>query len=171
MKKTLFLLCAFLLLVSSVSAVFAQTDSTELIDNGDGTYSLENGIFLREYDGYSEDAQLYLSALDACFTAIADYSPLLDAYIEEEKSFDDDQWNTIYSEIKYMSGKACSYVMYNDAPDDLSEHAYEIFYAAYHLMIANDLMLDAIQNSDANEAAIASYYYELADNTLGWWTE
>lgn len=171
MKKTLFFLFSFVLMLSSASAVFAQADSTDLIDNGDGTYSLESGIFLREYDEYSEDAQVYLSALDACFTAIADYSPLIDAYVEGEKSFDDDQWNTICSEIKYMSGKACSYVMHNDTPSDLSEHAYEIFYAAYHLMIANDLMLDAIQNDDANEAALASYYYELADNTLNWWTE
>ena len=78
-------------------------------------------------------------------------------------------WNTIFSEVKYMSGKACSYVMSNETPDDLSEHSFEIFYSAYHLMIANDLLLDAIQSGDDSEAAIASYYYTLADQTLEWW--
>lgn len=171
MKKNKLLL-SFLLIIAllSVTAVCgAQNDTGTLIDNGDGTYSMENGIYLRSYEGYSKESQVYLSALDACYSIVSDYSEIIDPYVEGKNKFDSDQWSTIFSEVKYMSGKACSYVMYTETPDDLSEHSYEIFYSAYHLMIANDLLIDAIQNENADEAAIASYYYQLADNTLSWW--
>lgn len=167
-KRIIFLIISVVCLLSFYTC-FAQSDGSELIDNGDGTYSVENGIFLRHYEGYSEESQVFLSALDACYSIVADYSPLIDTYINGEKSFESEQWSTIFSEIKYMSGKACSYVMHTETPDDLSEHSFEIFYSAYHLMIANDLLIDAIQKDDVNEAATASYYYALADNTLGWW--
>ena len=170
MKKNILsvFIVVFLLSLTAI-ACCAEEEPSPLINNGDGTYSMENGIYLRHYDGYSEEAQVYLSALDACYSVVSEYSPIIDPYINGEKSFEDEQWNTIFSEVKYMSGKACSYVMSNETPDDLSEHSFEIFYSAYHLMIANDLLLDAIQSGDDSEAAIASYYYTLADQTLEWW--
>ncbi len=172
MNKKIMLFILSVVCLMSVCNCFAQSsESTELIDNGDGTYSVENGIFLRHYDGYSEESQVYLSALDACYSIVADYSPLIDTYINGDKSFESEQWSTIFSEIKFMSGKACSYVMHTETPDDLSEHSYEIFYSAYHLMIGNDLLIDAITKNDVNEAATASYYFALADNTLGWWND
>ena len=51
-----------------------------LIDNGDGTFSLENGIYLRHYEGYSEESQRYLSVLDACYSTIGAYSEIIDPY-------------------------------------------------------------------------------------------
>ena len=81
---------------------------TPLIDNGDGTFSMENGIYLRQYDGYSVDSQQFLSVLDACYSMIGSYSEIIDPYINGEKSFDDDQWNVINSEVRYMSGYACA---------------------------------------------------------------
>ncbi|MBQ6520207.1 MAG: hypothetical protein IJI14_15945 [Anaerolineaceae bacterium] len=170
MKKFTIMLLTLVISLTVICMVSAQ-DQESLIDNGDGTYSMENGIFLRHYEGYSEEAQLYLSALDACYSIISDYSPVVDDYVNGKKSFDEEQWNTIYSEIKYMNGKACSYVMSNEAPDDLSEHSFDIFFAAYHLMTANELLINAIQNEDSAEAAIASYYYSLADSRLDWWSK
>ena len=58
-----------------------------LIDNGDGTFSMENGIYLRHYDGYSDDSQRFLSVLDACYSMIASFSEIIDPYISGEKSF------------------------------------------------------------------------------------
>ncbi|MBQ6518280.1 MAG: hypothetical protein IJI14_06145 [Anaerolineaceae bacterium] len=169
MKKFLFIVLALAMLAFTAAVSCADDDMPELIDNGDGTYSMENGIFLRKYDDYSEDAQVFLSALDACYSIISDYSPIIDPYANGERSFDEEQWTTIYSEIKYMSGKACSYVMQTETPEELADHAYEIFFAAYHTMIANDLLIDAIQSEDTNEANVAAYYFRLAENSLGWW--
>lgn len=139
------------------------------IDNGNGTYSLENGIFLRHYDGYSDDSQQFLSVLDACYSMIGAYSEVIDPYIEGEKSFDDGQWSVIDSEIRYMSGFACSWVMQNEIPSDLSAHGNDIYYSAYHLLIANDLLLTSVRMDDPDTAILASYYYRLADSGLEWW--
>ena len=140
-----------------------------LIDNGDGTFSMENGIYLRHYDGYSEDSRQFLSVLDACYSMIASYSEIIDPYISGEKSFGDDQWNVIETEIRYMSGYACSWAMQNEIPAELEEHSDEIFYSAYHLLIANDLLLTAVRIDDMETAALASYYYSLSDKGLEWW--
>ena len=139
------------------------------IDNGDGTFSMENGIYLRHYEGYSDDSQEFLSVLDACYSMIASYSEIIDPYISGEKSFDDDQWNVIETEVRYMSGYACSWVMQNEVPAELARHSDEIFYSAYHLLIANDLLLTAIQIDDMETAVLASYYYSQADKGLEWW--
>ena len=142
---------------------------TPIIDNGDGTFSMENGIYLRHYDGYSEDSQKFLSVLDACYSMIGSYSEIIDPYINKEKSFEDDQWNVIDSEVRYMSGFACSWVMQNEIPAELTDHEYDIFYSAYHLLIANDLLLTAIRLGDADTAALAALYYKQADSGLDWW--
>ena len=142
---------------------------TPIIDNGDGTFSMENGIYLRHYDGYSEDSQKFLSVLDACYSMIGSYSEIIDPYINEEKSFEDDQWNVIDSEVRYMSGFACSWVMQNEIPAELTDHEYDIFYSAYHLLIANDLLLTAIRLDDPDTAALAAVYYKQADSGLDWW--
>ena len=142
---------------------------SSFIDNGDGTFSMENGIYLRNYDGYSDDSQQFLSVLDACYSMIASYSEIIDPYISGEKSFADDQWNVIETEVRYMSGYACSWVMQNEVPADLSGHGYDIFYSAYHLLIANDLLLTAFRKDDSDAAILASYYYGLADSGLEWW--
>ena len=139
------------------------------IDNGDGTFSMENGIYLRHYEGYSDDSQEFLSVLDACYSMIASYSEIIDPYISGEKSFDDDQWDVIETEVRYMSGYACSWVMQNEVPADLAGHSDEIFYSAYHLLIANDLFLPALRINDAELTALASYYYSQADKGLEWW--
>ena len=140
-----------------------------LIDNGDGTFSMENGIYLRHYEGYSDDSQQFLSVLDACYSMIASFSEIIDPYVSGEKSFTDDQWNVIESEIRYMSGFACSWVMQNEVPADLAGHSDEMFYSAHHLLIANDLLLTAVRIDDAETAALASYYYSQADKGLEWW--
>jgi hypothetical protein len=106
-----FLLTAFLLISTGICHAESQ-----IIDNGNGTYSMENGIFLRQYDGYSEDSQQFLSVLDACYSMIGSYSEIIDPYINGEKSFEDDQWGVIENEIRYMSGFACSWVMQNEVP-------------------------------------------------------
>ena len=142
---------------------------SSFIDNGDGTFSMENGIYLRNYDGYSDDSQQFLSVLDACYSMIASYSEIIDPYISGEKSFDDDQWNVIETEVRYMSGYACSWVMQNEIPAELVGHSDEIFYSAYHLLIANDLLLTAIQIDDTETAVLASYYYSQADKGMEWW--
>ncbi len=142
---------------------------SQIVDNGNGTYSLDSGIFLRQYDGYSEDSQQFLSVLDACYSMIASYSEIIDPYINGEKSFEDDQWGVIENEVRYMSGYACSWVMQNEVPADLSGHGYDIFYSAYHLLIANDLLLTAFRTDDQDTAVLASYYYGLADSGLEWW--
>ena len=142
---------------------------SQILDNGNGTYSLDNGIFLRQYDGYSEDSQQFLSVLDACYSMIASYSEIIDPYINGEKSFEDDQWGVIENEVRYMSGYACSWVMQNEVPAELSGHGYDIFYSAYHLLIANDLLLTAFRMDDPDTAVLASYYYGLADSGLEWW--
>ena len=85
-----FLLAAFLFITTGV----CNAEST-IIDNRDGTYSMENGIFLRQYDGYSEESQQFLSILDACYSMIGSYSEIIDPYINGEKSFEDDQWKVI----------------------------------------------------------------------------
>ncbi len=139
------------------------------IDNGDGTFSMENGIYLRHYDGYSDDSQEFLSVLDACYSMIASYSEIIDPYISGEKSFEDDQWNVIETEVRYMSGYACSWVMQNEVPAGLAGHSDEIFYSAYHLLIANDLFLPALRIDNAELTALASYYYSQADKGLEWW--
>ncbi len=144
---------------------------TPIIDNGDGTFSMENGIYLRHYDGYSEDSQKFLSVLDACYSMIGSYSEIIDPYINEEKSFEDDQWNVVDSEVRYMSGFACSWVMQNEIPAELTDHEYDIFYSAYHLLIANDLLLTAIRLDDPDTAALATVYYKQADSGLRWWIE
>ena len=59
MKRLTFLL--FLL----ISAGSCGAESS-FINNGDGTFSMENGIFLRHYDDYAEESQQFLSILDAC---------------------------------------------------------------------------------------------------------
>ena len=140
-----------------------------LIDNGDGTFSMENGIYLRHYDGYSDGSQQFLSVLDACYSMIASYSEIIDPYISGEKSFGDAQWNVIETEVRYMSGFACSWVMQNEVPADLAGHSDEIFFSAYHLMIANDLLLTAMRIDNMETAALASYYYSEADKGLEWW--
>lgn len=142
---------------------------SSLIDNGDGTFSMENGIYLRHYDGYSDDSQQFLSVLDACYSMIASYSEVIDPYISGEKSFDDDQWNVIETEVRYMSGFACSWTMQNEVPADLARHSDEIYYSAYHLMIANDLLLTAMRIDNTETAALASYYFSEADKGLEWW--
>ena len=142
---------------------------SSLIDNGDGTFSMENGIYLRHYDGYSEDSQQFLSVLDACYSMIASYSEIIDPYISGEKSFDDDQWNVIETEVRYMSGYACSWVMQNEIPAELAGHSDEIFYSAYHLLIANDLLLTAVRIDDSETAVLASYYFSQTDKGLEWW--
>ena len=144
---------------------------SSLIDNGDGTFSMENGIYLRNYDDYSEDSQQYLSVLDACYSMIASYSEIIDPYISGEKSFNDDQWNVIETEVRYMSGYACSWAMQNEVPDELSGYSDEIFYSAYHLLIANDLLLKAVRADEDETAALASYYYSQADKGLEWWNK
>ena len=142
---------------------------SSLIDNGDGTFSMENGIYLRHYDGYSDDSHQFLSVLDACYSMIASYSEVIDPYISGEKSFDDDQWNVIETEVRYMSGFACSWTMQNEVPADLARHSDEIYYSAYHLMIANDLLLTAMRIDNMETAALASYYFSEADKGLEWW--
>ena len=59
--------------------------------------------------------------------------------------------------------------MQNEVPDELSGHSNEIFYSAYHLMIANDLLLTAVRINDTETAALASYYYSQAEKGLKWW--
>ena len=104
MKKILITLLFVVFVMSiSVFTCFAEDNNSQVVfPNGDGTYSFENGIFLRHYDGYSEDAQVYLSSLDACYSIISAYAPIIDPYINGEKSFEDKQWNTIFSEVKYI---------------------------------------------------------------------
>lgn len=159
-----FLLAAFLFITTGVCNA-----ESKIIDNRDGTYSMENGIFLRQYDGYSEESQQFLSILDACYSMIGSYSEIIDPYINGEKSFEDDQWKVIENEVRYMSGFACSWVMQNEVPAELSGHGYDIFYSAYHLLIANDLLLTAFRKDDSDAAILASYYYGLADSGLEWW--
>ncbi len=168
MPKHFTILTAVLAVFLSVSAGVCYSDS-QIIDNGNGTYSMENGIFLRQYDGYSEESQQFLSVLDACYSMIASYSEIIDPYIGGEKSFEDDQWGVIENEVRYMSGFACSWVLQNEVPAELSGHGYDIFYSAYHLLIANDLLLTAFRIDDSETAALASYYYSLADSGLEWW--
>ncbi len=168
MTKQFTILTAFLAAFLFISTGACRAE-TPFIDNGDGTFSMENGIFLRRYDGYSEDSQQFLSVLDACYSAIASYSEIIDPYINGEKSFEDEQWKVIENEVRYMSGYACSWVMQNEAPAELSGHGYDIFYSAYHLLIANDLLLTAFGINDAETASLAAYYYSLADSGLEWW--
>ena len=59
--------------------------------------------------------------------------------------------------------------MHNEVPAELSDHGYDIFYSAYHLLIANDLLLTAFRMDDSDTAILASYYYGLADSGLDWW--
>ena len=165
-KNTFISLLLFMFLVGAVGTCCAETS---LIDNGDGTFSMENGIYLRQYDGYSEDSQQYLSVLDACYSMIGSYSEIIDPYINGEKSYEDDQWNVIYSEVRYMSGYACSWVMQNEIPAEFEDHEFDIFYSAYHLLIANDLLLTAIRLDDSDTAALAAVYYQQADSGLEWW--
>ena len=165
-KTTLISLFLAVFLFGAVGLCCAETP---FIDNGDGTFSLENGIYLRHYDGYSEDSQQYLSVLDACYSMIGSYSEIIDPYINGEKSFEDDQWNVIDSEVRYMSGFACSWVMQNEVPAELAEHEDDIYYSAYHLLIANDLLLTAIRLDDSDTAALAALYYKQADSGLEWW--
>ena len=167
-KTTLISLFLTLFLFGAVGLCCAETP---FIDNGDGTFSLENGIYLRHYDGYSEDSQQYLSVLDACYSMIGSYSEIIDPYINGEKSFEDDQWNVIDSEVRYMSGYACSWVMQNEIPAELADHEYDIFYSAYQLLIANDLLLTAIRLDDSDTAALAALYYKQVDSGLEWWNE
>ena len=167
-KTTFFPLLLLMFLFGTVGICCAETP---IIDNGDGTFSMENGIYLRQYEGYSEDSQQYLSVLDACYSMIGSYSEIIDPYINGEKSFDDDQWNVINSEVRYMSGYACSWVMQNEIPAELSDHEFDIFYSAYQLLIANDLLLTAIRLDDADTAALAAVYYKQADSSLEWWNE
>ena len=142
---------------------------SDIINNGDGTFSMENGIFLRHYEGYPEDSQKFLSVLDACYSMIGAYSEIIDPYVNGDKPFDDSQWDVIDTEVRYMSGFACSWIMQNDVPAGLAEHGDEIFFAAYQLMIANDLLMTAFRIEDTQTAALASYYYGLADAGLEWW--
>ena len=167
-KTTLISLFLAVFLFEAVGLCCAETP---FIDNGDGTFSLENGIYLRHYDGYSEDSQQYLSVLDACYSMIGSYSEIIDPYINGEKSFEDDQWNVINSEVRYMSGYACSWVMQNEIPAELAEHEDDIYYSAYHLLIANDLLLTAIRLDDSDTAALAALYYKQADSGLEWWND
>ena len=159
-------LCLLFVLFISTISCFANPG---VIENGDGTFSLENGIFLRHYDGYSEESQVYLSVLDACYSMIGAYSEIIDPYMNGEKSFEDDQWDVIDSEIRYMSAYSCSWVMQADVPEELSEHGDDVFYAAHNLMLANDLLMLAIRLDDSEMAETASYYYGFADKSLGWW--
>ena len=168
-KKTIII--SLFLTVFLFGAAEICCSETPIIDNGDGTFSMENGIYLRHYDGYSEDSQKFLSVLDACYSMIGSYSEIIDPYINEEKSFEDDQWNVIDSEVRYMSGFACSWVMQNEIPAELTDHEYDIFYSAYHLLIANDLLLTAIRLDDPDTAALAAVYYKQADSGLDWWKE
>ena len=168
MTKHFSLLTVLLTIFLFISAGICRAES-QIIDNGNGTYSMENGIFLRHYDGYSEDSQQFLSVLDACYSMIASYSEIIDPYINGEKSFEDDQWQVIENEVRYMSGYACSWVMQSEVPEELSNHGYDIFYSAYHLLIANDLLLTAFRMDDQDTAVMASYYYGLADSGLEWW--
>ena len=168
MTKKLFVFSVFFMLLMVLPAGICCGQS-KIIDNGDGTFSLENGIFLRHYDGYSEESQKYLSVLDACYSMVGAYSEIIDPYVNGAKSFEDDQWNVIDSEVRYMSGTACSWVMQNEVPAELSGYEYDIFYAAYHLLIANDLLMTGIRIEDPQTAALASYYYKLADSGLVWW--
>ena len=165
-KTTLISLFLTLFLFGAVGLCCAETP---FIDNGDGTFSMENGIYLRHYDGYSEDSQQYLSVLDACYSMIGSYSEIIDPYINGEKSFEDDQWNVIDSEVRYMSGFACSWVMQNEVPAELAEHEDDIYYSAYHLLIANDLLLTAIRLDNSDTATLAAIYYKQADSGLEWW--
>lgn len=174
-----FLLTVVILAIFSITvSVFAQSDQEKsfvekekLVENEDGTYSMQNGIFLRKYEGYSEEAQIYLSALDACRTIIASYSPIIDPYIYGEKSFAEEQWDVIATETKYMSGYSCSYVMQNPVPADLSSHEQELFFASYHLMVANELLLESIEESSDSTAELAMYYFTLANEELKWWDD
>lgn len=168
MTKHFTFLTVFLAVFLFISVCVCNAES-KIIDNGNGTYSMENGIFLRQYDGYSEDSQQFLSVLDACYSMIGSYSEIIDPYINGEKSFEDDQWGVIENEVRYMSGFACSWVMKNEVPAELSDHGYDIFYSAYHLLIANDLLLTAFRMDDSDTAILASYYYGLADSGLDWW--
>ena len=107
MTKHFTFLTVFLAVFLFISVCVCNAES-KIIDNGNGTYSMENGIFLRQYDGYSEDSQQFLSVLDACYSIIGSYSEIIDPYINGEKSFEDDQWGVIENEVRYMSGFACS---------------------------------------------------------------
>lgn len=68
-----------------------------------------------------------------------------------------------------MTYYACSWVMQNEIPAELAEHSDEIFYSAYHLLIANDLLLTAVQIDDTETAVLASYFFTQADKGLEWW--
>ena len=168
MPKTITFISLLLALFLFGTAGLCLADSP-FIDNGDGTFSLENGIYLRHYEDYSEDSQQFLSVLDACYSMIGSYSEIIDPYINGEKSFEDDQWNVIDSEVRYMSGFACSWVMQNEVPAELADHEYDIFYSAYYLLIANDLLLTAIRLDDSDTAALAAIYFKQADSGLEWW--
>ena len=76
-KTTLISLFLAVFLFGAVGLCCAETP---FIDNGDGTFSMENGIYLRHYDGYSDDSQQYLSVLDACYSMIGSYSEIIDPY-------------------------------------------------------------------------------------------
>jgi len=157
------------LLFSLFVFIVSCSSDSGIIENSDGTFSLENGIFLRHYEGYSEESQLYLSVLDACYSMIGAYSEIIDPYVNGEKSFEDGQWDVIDSEIRYMSAFSCSWVMQADVPEEFSEHADDVFYAAHNLMIANDLLMMAIRFDDSGLADTASYYYGLSETGLNWW--
>lgn len=168
MAKRIASITMFLLFSLFVSIVSCSADSG-VIENSDGTFSLENGIFLRHYEGYSDESQLYLSVLDACYSMIGAYSEIIDPYVNGEKSFEDGQWDVIYSEIRYMSAYSCSWVMQADVPEELAEYGDDAFYAAHNLMIANDLLMLAIRFEDNDLSETAYYYYGFADAGLSWW--
>ena len=81
-NKTTFI--SLFLAVFLFGTVCLCSADTPFIDNGDGTFSLENGIYLRHYDGYAEDSQKFLSVLDACYSMIGSYSEIIDPYINDE---------------------------------------------------------------------------------------
>ena len=168
MKKYLLFVLIFVC-VLSFGTVFADEENSVVFDNGDGTYSLENGFFLRQYDNYGKDAQLYLSALDACSAIIADYSPVIDPYVYGEKDFDDEQWYVIREDMRRMSAISCSYVIQEPVPEELAEYENDIFGAAYHFMIANELMANAIETGDEVAGQLAYLYYAYAQKCLDWW--
>ena len=162
-------LVGFILILLGVCAVFPACGADSgIISNEDGTFSMENGIFLRQYDGYGEEAQQFLSVLDACYSMIGSYSEIIDPYISGEKSFEDEQWNVIDSEIRYMSDYACSWIMQASMPAELAIHSYDTFYAASNLMIANNLLLLALRFDDESMAETASLFYNFAAANLSW---